>query len=180
MTQHNPDALRIQISETMVQKLGWMLLGIAVLLTIVGGFVSPIDDQGKPVLLLPDVKAVEDYRRSAQGWINEMTVLDGEISQLIASEQQGDFFLLSRAAQETLQHAVDLAQKVDRTKIPPIGMGLHEQVLSTVVCYLEAARCALRWVSTPDQENLNLAVEVLGEAQMMKSELETNQWLTTR
>lgn len=177
MTQNDSDVPLIQISEAMIQKLGWMLLGIAVLFMIIGACVSPMDGRGMPVLLLPDVKAVEDYRRSTQAWINELTVLDGEISHIIASEQQGDLFSLSRAAQESLQHAVDLAQEVDRTIVPPIGMGLHEQVLSTIVSYLEAARSALQWVSAPDQENLDLTVEMLEAARMLKSELELNQWL---
>jgi hypothetical protein len=177
MMQHDLSGSEIQISEEIIQKLGWVLLGIAVLFTIIGGFVSPMDDQGKPVLLLPEVKAMEDYRRSAQTWIKDMTVLDGEIALVLGTEQQGDLFSLSRAAQETLQHAVDLAQQVDRTKVPPIGMGLHEQVLSTSVSYLEAARSALQWVSAPGQENLDSAVEMLEEARTMKSELEANQWL---
>jgi hypothetical protein len=177
MMQHDLSGSEIQISEEIIQKLGWVLLGIAVLFTIIGGFVTPTDDQGKLVLLLPDVKAMEDYRRSTQTWIKDMTVLDGEITLVLGNEQQGDLFSLSRAAQETLQHAVNLAQQVDRTKVPPIGMGLHEQVLSTTVNYLEAARCALQWVGVPDQENLDSAMEILTETRGMKSELEANQWL---
>ena len=177
MMQNDPDESVIQVSEEKLQKFGWILLGIAVLFTIIGVFVSPLDDQGKPVLLLPEVKAVEDYRRSAQSWISELAILDGEIAHVIATDQQGDLFTQSRSAQQTLQHAVELAQRVDRTGVPPIGMGIHEQMLSTTLTYLEAARSALQWVSAPEKKNQDTATQKLEEARKMKSELEANQWL---
>jgi hypothetical protein len=177
MTQNDPGEPVIQISEEKLQKFGLILLGIAVLFTIIGGLVSPVDDQGKPVLLLPEVKAVEDYRRSAQSWITELTMLDGEIAHVIAADQQGDLFTQSRSAQQTLQHAVELAQQVDRTQVPPIGVGLQEQMLASTMAYLEAARSALQWVSAPEAENQDLATQKLVDARKLKSELETNQWL---
>ena len=180
MTVNNPSEPEIQISEEKLQKLGWILFGLAVFFTIIGAFFSPLDDQGKPVLLLPEVKAVEDYRRSAQTWISELNILDGEIAYIIAADQQGDLFSQSRSAQQTLQHAVELAQQVDRTRVPPIGMGMHEQMLSTTLSYLEAARSALQWVSAPEQENQDQAIQLLEDARQMKSELEKNKWLISR
>ncbi len=179
MVVNNFDGPEIQISEEKLQKFGWILLGLAVIFTIIGALVSPIDDLGKPILLLPEVKAVEDYRRSAQSWISELTILDSEIARVISTEQQGDLFSQSRSAQQTLQHAVEIAQEVDRTKVPPIGMGLHEQMLSTTLSYLEAARSALQWVSAPEQENQDLAIQILEVAREMKSELEKNKWLVS-
>lgn len=180
MTMNNANDPEIQISEEKLQKLGWILFGLTVIFTIIGAVVSPLDTFGKPVLLLPQVKAVEDYRRSAQVWISELTILDGEIAHVIAAEQQGDLFSQSRIAQQTLQHAVELTQKIDRTRVPPIGMGLQEQMLSTSVRYLEAARFALQWISVPEQKNRELATQQLENARQGKSELEKNQWLISR
>ena len=177
MTVNNQKDPEIQISEEKLQKSGWILLSLAVIFTIIGAFVSPLDELGKPVLLLPEVKAVEDYRRSAQAWISELKVLDGEIAQVISAREQGDLFSQSRSAQQTLQHAVELAQQVDRTRVPPIGMGLHEQMLSTTLSYLEAARSALQWISAPDQKNQDQAIQILADARQLKSELEKNKWL---
>ena len=50
MTVNNPGNPEIHISEEKLQKFGLVLLGIAVLFTIIGAIVSPLDDQGKPVL----------------------------------------------------------------------------------------------------------------------------------
>jgi len=123
---------------------------------------------------------VEDYRKAAQLWISELNTLDGEIAHIIAADQQGDLFSQSRSAQQTLQHAVELAQQVDRTRVPPIGMGMHEQMLSTTLSYLEAARSALQWVSAPEQENQDQAIQLLEDSRQMKSELEKNKWLISR
>jgi hypothetical protein len=177
MTLNNQDEPEIHIPEERLHKFGIVLLGIAVLFTIIGVMVSPLDDQGKPVLFLPEVKAVEDYRRSAQSWMTRLTALDGEIAQVIDMHQHGDLFTQSRSAQQTLQHAVDLAQQVDRARVPPIGMGLHEKMLSTTLSYLEAARSALQWVGAPEKNNQDSAVQKLAEARRMKSDMEENQWL---
>ena len=137
-------------------------------------------NRGSQFSCCPRLKAVEDYRRSAQTWISELTVLDGEIARVIASEQQGDLFSQSRSAQQTLQHAVELTQQVDRTRVPPIAMGLHEQILSTTLSYLEAARSALQWISAPEQKNQDQAIRILADARQLKSELEKNKWLISR
>ena len=129
MTVNNPGNPEIHISEEKLQKFGLVLLGIAVLFTIIGAIVSPLDDLGKPVLLLPEVKEVEDYRRSAQDWVSQLSVLDGEIANVLTAQPQGDLFSQSSSAQQTLQHAVELAQQVDRTRVPPIGIGCMRRCL---------------------------------------------------
>jgi len=112
MTVNNQSDPEIHISEEKLQKLGWILLSLAVIFTIIGALVSPLDEQRKPVLLLPEVKAVEDYQRYAQTWISELTVLDGEIARVIASEQQGDLFSQSRSAQQTLNTLLNLLNRL--------------------------------------------------------------------
>ncbi len=170
----------IRISEERLWLFGWILLGVAVFFTMVGALVSPSDAEGKPVLLLPEVKAVEDYQNSAQVWISDMAILDGEVARILASDKQGDLFSQSRAAQQALQHAVDLAQQVDRTKVPPVAMGVHEKMIAASLSYLEAARSALQWVSTPEKNNQDTAAQKLSAARKLRSGLEVNQWLKSR
>jgi hypothetical protein len=178
-TMNNSGESEIHISEEKLQKIGWILLCLTILFTIIGVFVSPLDDQGKPVLFLPEVKTLKDYRHSAQSWLAELSILDGEISNLISAEQQGDLFSQSRAAQQTLQHAVELVQQVDRTRVPPIGMGLQEQMLSISLSYLETARSALQWVSLPEKSNLEQAGKQLADSRVLKSDLESNPWMNS-
>lgn len=175
--QNNPEEGESFFSEENLQRWGLVLLAVAVVFATIGAFVSPLDAQGKPVLLLPDVKAVEEYRRLAQSWRMELSMLDGEIGQVLDG-QQGDLFTQSRSAQQTMQHAIDLAQQVERASVPPVAVGYHRQVVAASMAYLEAARAALQWVSAPQETNREAAVQKLEDARTLKSGLEENRWLT--
>ena len=180
MTENDGGQPASRISEEYLQRFGWILLGAAVFFILLGALVSPLDGDGKPVLLLPEVKVVEDYQKSAQSWITDMAVLDGEIGRILASDRQGDLFSQSRSAQQALQHAVDLVQQIDRTKVPPIAMGVHEKMVAASLTYLEVARSALQWVSAPEKNNQDTAVLKLSEARKLRAGLEVNQWLKSR
>lgn len=167
----------IQISAAMLQKLGFLLLGLMAVFVFIGVLVSPKDDQGNPVLLSPDVKSVQEYRSAARDWMEGFSTLDGEIDRLISEDLQGDLFSQSQSAQRTLQQAVALAQQIDRASVPPIAMGLEEEESSTAMAYVEAARSALQWVSAPDPNHHDLAVQKLGAARKSRDDLQANQWL---
>lgn len=170
----------IQISEEQIHKVGWIAACLAVLFIIIGVVVSPRDELGKPILLLPEVKAIEDYRQNASHWISELAVIDGEIDQLLNGDQVGDMFTQSRSAQSTLQTAVNLAQEIDRADIPTVGIGIHQQILTTSLNYLEAARSTVQWISAPNDENRDTALEDLASAQESRKELEGNQWINSQ
>src|SRR5664279_4990012 len=93
-------------------SLGWLLIPLALFLTAVGALASPRDAQGQPLLLLPDVKAVEDYRLSISSTTAGMQLLDGEIAALLAG-QNADLFAQSRQAQVAFEHALQIAQDID-------------------------------------------------------------------
>jgi hypothetical protein len=175
----NEAPFEFQISEAMLHKTGLIILGIMTAFVLLGALVSPRDEQGNPILLSPDVRAVQDYRSAAHGWMEEFSSLDSEIGQLISVNVQGDLFTQSRSAEQILQRAVTLAQDVDRTSVPPIAMGLHEKVSSAAMAYVEAARSVLQWVSAPEQTNRDIAVKNLDIARKLKVDIEANQWLTS-
>jgi hypothetical protein len=167
----------ITLSQEQLQKIGIGLLCLVVLLSIVGYFASPKDRDGKPILLSPEVKAVEDYRRSAQSWLDQLRTLDGEIAGLLQTDSQGDLFTQSRQAQQMLQHAVDLAKQVDQKQTPAAALGYHEQIYAAAMAYLEAARAGMRWVSAPEGSRKEDAQGKLGQAQAARKTLEDNPWM---
>jgi hypothetical protein len=168
----------ISLSQDQLQKIGLLILCLAVTLSIIGGFVSPHDNEGNPILLLPEVKAVEDYRRSAQGWTEHLWILDGEIASLMETDSQGDLFTQSRQAQQMLEHAVTLAKEVDQTQTPAAAIGFHEQMYSAAMAYLEAARSGMRWVSAPETDRRADAETKLEQARSARKVLEANQWIS--
>jgi len=57
---NEPDEISIPI---------WLLIiPVTVILLGIGWMASPRDENNRPLLLLPDVKAVEEYRRLANHW----------------------------------------------------------------------------------------------------------------
>lgn len=171
------DESEIQISEEKLQRIGIIVLILAVVFAIIGGFASPYDENGKPILLFPEVKAFEDYRRSARGWLAEIDHLDGEISSLMSEEGQGDLFTQSRQAQQMLQHAVEITQEIDQVKPPAAALGIHEHVYSASMGYLEVARLTMQWVSVPEKAKMDEIQIKVGEVRELRATLERNQWL---
>lgn len=169
----------ITLSQEQMQRVGIVLLCLVVVFSALGYFISPRDRDGKPILLSPEVKAVEDYRRSAQSWMDQLGTLEGEIAGLLQTDSQGDLFTQSRQAQQMLQHAVDLAKRIDQTQTPAAAIGYHEQMYAAAMAFLEAARAGMRWVSAPEPSRKEDAQVKLGQAQAARKILEDNAWMKT-
>ena len=71
-------------SEIIIPKWAW-IASLVVLLGL-GLFVSPRDKNNRPILLMPDVKAVEDYRRSLASWHSRLLELDGRIARALSTD----------------------------------------------------------------------------------------------
>jgi hypothetical protein len=128
------------------------------------------------VLLLPDVRAVELYRRDAIGWTDEWRVISQDLEEVLAND---DMSLLarSRQAQRAFDRAVALARDVDAAEAPPALLGLHELSVSTSGAYVEAGAAIARWLSAPSDENQVAAEEALANANAALSAIETNAWI---
>ncbi len=169
----------LEVKLDPLQRAGVLLLILAVVFSAIGYFVSPHDEAGKPILLLPEVKQMESYRRSSFRWINDFHSLDRQIV-TIAANQQGDLFSQSREAQAALQLAVQLAQEIDRTSFPPSAVSLHEELVSTSLGYLEAARKMMIWVGAPEDPKHAEMDNNLSQARQALKTLEKSKWLETR
>jgi hypothetical protein len=155
---------------------GGILLAVGLVLTLLGGLSSPRDKSGRPFLLLPDVKAVEDYRRAARDDASRLNLLGGEIAALLSGKNT-DLFSQSRQAQAALEHALQIAQEIDARPAPPALDGLRGTIAQAASAYLEAARLALRWISLPQPDNKAAAAKALAQAAKVLNTLEGSQWL---
>jgi hypothetical protein len=168
---NKPDEISIPVWSLVVPLVA-ILLGI-------GWFASPRDEDNRPLLLLPDVKAVEEYRRLANRWRDELRLVDGEIALTLAGDTS-DLFGQSRQAQNTLEHSLRIIQEIDRRDAPATLVGLQEELRRVSQSYLEASRLALRWLSLPDQAHHEAAQNKLVESRNVLSEMEASQWLEKR
>ena len=63
----------------------WVWIGFALLALLgLGFFISSRDQANRPILLLPDDKAVEDYRNSIRNWHARMLSLDSQITSVLS------------------------------------------------------------------------------------------------
>lgn len=158
----------------------WVLVIPAIaLLILVGWHASPRNEDGRPLLLLPDTKAVEEYRRLVVVWSNELRLVDGEITAILANDTT-DLFGQSRRAQRAFEHILEISQEIDRHEAPPTMMGLRESLNNASAAYLESSRLTLRWLSLPEQANMEQAQQVLSDARSNLHDLESSQWLVKR
>jgi hypothetical protein len=167
----------VPVLEHRISWIGALLVIFLAALTVLGAVVSPRDDNGRPVLLLPEVKAFEDYRCLAHGWLDRLRGLDSEISGVLSEGDHGDLFTQSRKAQQLLQDAVNLAQEVDRVKVPAAAVGIHDQIYTTALAYLEIARLTVRWVGVPDQAQKDAINSKLDQVRTDRLALEKSPWL---
>lgn len=154
-----------------------VILAMLVLLAI-GGIASPRNEDGRPLLLLPDVRSVEDYRRLAKEMDKQLLLVDGKIAATLGGNVD-DLFDQTRRAQDAFEQILHISEELDRQDAPPALVGLKEDLNQTAMSYLEAARLTLRWLSTPNQANSEQAQAKLADAQAKLTELEKSQWLRT-
>jgi hypothetical protein len=148
-----------------------------VCLTAIGYQASPRDETGRPILLLPDVRAVELYRRAATGWVEDWRALADELA-LVVAEDGVSLLTRSRQAQRVFDRAVALTREVDATEAPPALLGLQDLASRTSNNFVEASAAIARWLSAPSSENRTAAEEALGHARTALAELEANEWIT--
>lgn len=157
-----------------------ILLVIALGLFGLGAAHTERDANGQVLLLLPDVREMARYRESAQRHYEAMLVVDGEIAGLLSNATQDDLLMGSRQAQTVLERAVRLAKEIDQQEVPAAAAVVKEQLSSSALAYVEAARLASRWVSVPREETLNAALAALDAARAARQKLEDNPWIRTR
>jgi hypothetical protein len=156
----------------------WVWGGLVVLvLIILGCFISPRDDGNRPILLLPDIKAVEDYRQSISNWHDRMLTLDTQIATVLSGKFGSDLFRKSREAQKVVDTAIELAQEVDRQAVPTAAIPAKSLLAQAANAYLEASRAMLQWVTAPTVENLASAQQTLTQARQPLDELEQSEWI---
>lgn len=153
-------------------------LALAVLVmacATIGYAVSPRTTDGRPVLLLPDVRAVERYRSSVESWGREWQALAETLHVILDSE--GELLATSQKAQQAFAKSVEVAQEVDAGDAPAPLIGLRDQAMITAGAFVNASLAAARWMSAPSAENKSAAESELEAAEGSLIVLEANEWI---
>lgn len=162
--------------EIVIPKWVW-ITSMAALLLGLGLVISPRDKNNHPLLLLPDVKAMEDYRRSLVDWHTRFLELDGRMTRLLSDNYGSDLFSLSSEGQIIQVETIQLMREVDQTTTPAAAVSARDMAIRSGSAYLDTSRALLSWVSVPTTANLDAAQQALKVAHASLAELEASQWM---
>jgi hypothetical protein len=156
----------------------WVCLVISLMLVLgsLGYLVTPRAADGRPVLLLPGVRAVETYRRQVVEWAQNWHELNGHLRALLDTTDT-DLLTQSQQAQSNFERAVELARRVERSDVPPTLLGLREQAAQAATAYVDASAAINRWLSAPSEENRAAAQQLSAQASEALAQLESNEWV---
>lgn len=158
----------------------WGSVLTIVVLLVLGYLFSPRDRDNRPILLLPDVKAVEDYRVALVRWQIQARDLDSQISTILSGRFGADLFTTSREAQKMIDAGVRLLSDIEQQKTPTVATPARAMAIRMASEYLEAARATLVWTTTPTDSNFNTTQVHLEAARNLLSELEASEWTTQK
>lgn len=153
-----------------------LLSGALLLLAVLGYVASPRTGDGRPVLLLPDVRAIELYRRATATWTADWRDI-GETLAGLLDRQEAPLLDQSRTAQEAFAESVAVARRLESTEAPVALLGLHDQAMAVAAAHVDASTAVNRWLSGPSAENLSAAHEAVEQARTLLAALQANQWL---
>ena len=159
-----------------IPRWAWIALIVLALFGL-GWFTSPHDQAGRPILLLPDAKAVEDYRASTASWHERLEALDTQIATILSGKFGSDLFSKSREAQKVMDAAIGLAQEIDSRDAPTAAIPARSLLIRAASAYLEASQAMLEWVTASNDDNLSAAQNALGQARQSLEELEQSEWI---
>lgn len=157
-------------------KWSWFFTAALLFLGILGWFSSPLSLEGRPILLLPDVKSVETYRLQALRWVKQLSVLEGQ-SAVLLSGNRSDPLTLSRKVQRVYLDSISLFEEVDTALVPQALAGVQQRIQECVQGQLEVTQNLLLWVSDPNDLTRAVALTSLERASAALGELKNNAWM---
>ncbi len=165
--------MEVELPKPVAWTLAWVVLVMAC--ATIGYAVSPRTADGRPVLLSPDVRAVETYRRSVVSWVREWQALAEALRVILDSE--GELLSTSQKTQQAFAKSVELSAAVDSSDTPASLVGLRDQTAATAEAFVKASLAAARWISAPSAEKRTAAETELETAERSLITLEANEWI---
>ncbi|MCX6083146.1 MAG: hypothetical protein NTW32_26765 [Chloroflexi bacterium] len=166
-------------SEITIPKWVWMV-GVALAILFLGIGISPRGADGHPLLLSPDVKALNDYRISLSAWHDKLVDLNGRIARILSNNYGGDLFSQSSEGQKVLNETIRILEEIDQTSTTAAAVPARDLTLNAASATLSAAQLSLLWISAPTPVNLDTAGQALDAARANLTSLEASQWMTPR
>ncbi len=174
---------RLRISKRIARAFAWLLL---ITLTVsglhtVGVAVTPRDDDGALMILVPSLWATQRYREQVYGWIDELAEIDDRLTALLDQDVDAanstELYTLGQEMQVVGELAFALEQRITFANSPVAMVGLGEQAKITAKAYLGSAVLTSRWLNAPSETGQQAALESLDQARSQRETLKNSRWL---
>lgn len=154
-----------------------LLLLPLVIFLLIGSIISPVNAEGKPIILSPEVKAIEEYRAKVERWHDYYVEID-QRSEAILLNGNIDLFTTSQDAQGILDDTLAVIRDLQQQKTPSAAIPARDIIDRVGEGYFLSSRAILKWVAAPNEENYKKAINALQSARNKLIEMEQSQWLT--
>ena len=174
---------RLRISKRVFRVFVWLASIAAIVggLYAVGVSVTPYDDDGNLVILVPSLWATGRYREQVREWIDEMVEVDGRLAALLEQDVDAanstELYIQGQEMQDVGERAFSVEQRITFAESPVSMVGLREQAKAAAGAYLESAILTSRWLNAPSETGRREALQVLEKAQLRRKELQDSRWI---
>ena len=168
----------VVLSRGYIRRVLRVVLVVAAIfgLIVLGHAVSPVGEQGRPIILSPRLAEITAFQRDIQHWAGELQEIQTGLGGLL-SNPSGELLAQDERVNLYYGQLLSLQTEVDSTRVPPTLETLHTAMQDTIATTLEAALGVTAWISEPTPENSASAEDALNAARDKLGQINQNPWV---
>jgi len=169
---------QIEIPRTLLHRSSVVfLIGLGLAgLVLLGYQNSPVNREGRPVLLSPRLAEISRYLHSAIGWAGRLRAVQADLGSLLENPP-ADLLVQDSRANAIVDQLDALQAEVEETTAPPTLQELHTIIQAALEQSALTASGALSWISEPTADNHTTALNAFGAASATLSRLDQDAWM---
>jgi hypothetical protein len=154
----------------------FLILVVLTGLALFGKAVSPVQGEGKPILLTPRRAQILSYQRDAKRWAADLNAIQADLAELLPGPA-GPLLEMDQRVNLLYERLVDLQTEVDGRSVPGTLDAFHASIRDAVRASLDAALQVAAWISEPTPGALQAAENALAAAADLLAGMDQNPWL---
>ena len=169
---------QVEYNGLLIRRVIWWLLAILGMggVLVLGYFSSPLDENGRPLLLSPRLAQIVAYQRDMNGWANQLQDIHTSLATIL-SQSDVSLFEQDQEVNRLYGKLLRLRDEVDGTNVPPTMESLHLMMQSTLDESGAAFQATATWVGEPTAVNHHQAETGLETASESLNHLLANPWV---
>ena len=168
----------VVLSRGYIRRVLRVVLVVAAMLGLIvlGHAVSPVGEQGRPIILSPRLAEITAFQRDIQHWAGELQEIQTGLGGLL-SNPSGELLAQDERVNLYYGQLLSLQTEVDSTRVPPTLETLHTAMQDTIATMLEATLGVTAWINEPTPENTASAEDALNAARDKLGQINQNPWV---